>query len=114
LRHRLKRFYKRLDDPKGDITMVNLLVRHSVKDFASWKKVFDEHASFREEHGCKGGELYQNAEDPNEVLIRFSWDSADHARAFASSEDLRKVMTKAGVLGAPTVTVLGDAQPVTR
>ena len=94
--------------------MVNLLVKHTVKDFTSWKKVFDEHATFREEHGCKGGELYQNAENPNEVVIRFSWDSADHARAFVDSKDLRKTMDKAGVLGAPTVTVLSEGQPVTR
>ncbi len=94
--------------------MVNLLVKHSVKDFASWKKVFDEHATFRKEHGCKGGELYQNAENPNEVVIRFSWDSLDHARAFVGSKGLREAMDKAGVLGAPTVTVLSEAQPVSR
>jgi quinol monooxygenase YgiN len=94
--------------------MVNLLVRHTVKDFASWKKVFDEHAPFREEHGCQGGELYQNAEDPNEVLIRFSWDSLDHARAFVDSKGLREAMEKAGVLGPPTVTVLSEGQPVAR
>ena len=94
--------------------MVNLLVRHSVKDFADWKKVFDEHATFREEHGCQGGELYQNAENPNEVVIRFSWDSLDNAREFVDSKGLREAMDKAGVLGAPTVTVLNEVQTITR
>ena len=94
--------------------MVNLLVKHTVKDFTSWKKVFDEHATFREEHGCKGGELYQNAENPNEVVIRFSWDSLDNAREFVDSKGLREAMDKAGVLGAPTVTVLNEVQTITR
>jgi quinol monooxygenase YgiN len=94
--------------------MVNLLVKHTVKDFDNWKKVFDEHAATRNAAGCQGGELFQTAENPNEVVIRFSWDSADHARAFASSDDLREIMKKAGVLGPPTVTVLREAQPVSR
>jgi quinol monooxygenase YgiN len=94
--------------------MVNLLVKHTVKDFATWKKVFDEHAAIRNAAGCQGGDLFQSAENPNDVVIRFSWDSVDHARAFASSADLREIMTKAGVLGPPTVTVLGEAHPVTR
>jgi quinol monooxygenase YgiN len=99
---------------KGDIIMVNLLVQHTVKDFGNWKKVFDDHAATRAAAGCKGGEFYQNAENPNEVLIRFSWDTVGHARAFADSTDLREIMKQAGVLGPPKVTVLGDAQPVMR
>jgi quinol monooxygenase YgiN len=95
------------------MVMVNLLVQHTVKDFGTWKKVFDDHAATRNAAGCKGGELYQNAENPNEVLIRFSWDTIGHARAFADSADLREAMKLAGVLGPPKITVLGDAQPVT-
>jgi heme-degrading monooxygenase HmoA len=99
---------------EGELNMVNLLIKHTVKDFANWKKIFDDHAPAREAAGCKGGELFQNAENPNEVLIRFSWDSVDHARAFASSPELQEAMKRAGVLGPPTVTVLGEAQPVAR
>ena len=94
--------------------MVNLLVQHTVEDFGNWKTVFDDHAAMRKVAGCTGGEVYQNAENPNEVVIRFSWDSAAHAREFANSADLREAMKRAGVLGPPKITILGEAQPVTR
>jgi quinol monooxygenase YgiN len=86
--------------------MSNLIVHHRVKDFAAWKPVFDQHASMRGAAGCKGGYLLRSPVDPNDVTIFFQWDSADHAKKFAQSDDLRTAMQKAGVLGKPDVQIL--------
>ena len=94
--------------------MANIMIHHKVQDFETWKKAFDEHASARDAAGCTGGELFQGADDPNEVVIRFSWDTVENARAFSSSDNLREVMAKAGVLGQPTIVFLGGADPVKR
>jgi len=49
--------------------MPYLIVRHKVKDFATWKPVFDEHGALRKANGSKGGLLLRNADDPDEVVV---------------------------------------------
>ncbi len=94
--------------------MANIMIHHKVQNFETWKKAFDEHAPARETAGCTGGELFQSADDPNEVVIRFSWDTLENARAFSSSDDLRAVMAKAGVVGQPTIVFLDEPEHVER
>lgn len=83
-----------------------LLVHNKVKDFNTWKPVFDEHASMREAAGSKGGYVLQNLDDPSEVTIILEWDDMDKAREFAQSQDLREAMEKAGVIGPPDIRFL--------
>lgn len=86
--------------------MAYILIRHSVKDYEKWKALFDEHQTTRKKSGSKGGHLYRNAQNPNEILVIFEWDSLDNARKFAESADLHEVMEKAGVIGKPDVYFL--------
>ncbi len=83
--------------------MPYLLVRHKVKDYAKWKPVFDKHGAVRKASGSKGGRLYRNADDSNEIVILFEWDELQKARKFAQSEDLRKAMEQAGVSDRPDI-----------
>jgi heme-degrading monooxygenase HmoA len=86
--------------------MAHFIVHHQVADFDRWKPVFDEHASMRKAAGCQGGYVLRSADDPNEVTIVFDWDNMDNAQAFASSENLREAMQRAGVQGRPDVTFM--------
>ncbi len=86
-----------------------VLVRHNIENWAAWKTVFDEHGATREAKGCKGGQVFRNADDPKEVTILLSWDGTDRARAFAKSTDLKRVMKRAGVIGTPEVSILDEA-----
>lgn len=86
--------------------MPYLLVRHKMKDYAKWKQVFDEHGSTRKANGSKGGHLFQNSDNPSEIVILFEWDDLKKARQFAQSEDLRKAMERAGVSDKPDVYFL--------
>ena len=90
--------------------MSHTLVRHKVKDFAQWKTVFDEHGSVRRESGSKGGILFRNADDPNEVFILFEWSDLDAARKFAQSEDLRETMKRAGVADTPDIYFIEEVE----
>jgi hypothetical protein len=49
----------------------------------------------KEEH------LFRNADDPNEVLLLFSVEDLDKAKAVTASDDLRQAMEKAGVSDKP-------------
>jgi heme-degrading monooxygenase HmoA len=86
--------------------MPYVVVRHKVEDFAKWKAVFDEDATDRKAGGSKGGYLWRNAHDPNEVMIAFEWDSMDRLQAFMQSPKLKEKMQQAGVIDQPNVYLL--------
>ncbi|OGO50806.1 MAG: hypothetical protein A2148_03775 [Chloroflexi bacterium RBG_16_68_14] len=86
--------------------MPYLFVHHKVEDFAKWKPAFDEHAALRQSGGSKGGFVFQNADDPNDVIILMEWDSVESARRFSQSDDLRQAMEHAGVSGPPYIRFL--------
>ena len=70
---------------------MHMLVRHKVSDFAKWKPVYDAHLSPRQKAGLKEEYLFRNADDQNEVLLLFSVEDVDKAKAFTASDDLRQL-----------------------
>lgn len=90
----------------------HLLVRHKVADYAKWRPVFDEHGKTRQASGSKHGHVFRNADNPNEIIVMFEWDSLENARKFGASDDLRKVMERAGVVDKPDVYFLEDTGTV--
>jgi len=88
------------------LIIMHMLVRHKVADFAKWKPVYDAHSSARQKAGLKEEHLFRNAEDPNEVVLLFSMEDVDKAKAFAASDDLREAMKKSGVSDKPDVYFL--------
>jgi len=53
--------------------MIYVYVRHSVKDYATWRQGFDKHGATRQAAGATD-EVYvmQNVEDPNDLTQRQS------------------------------------------
>ncbi len=86
--------------------MVYVVIKHKVEDYSRWKPVFDEHGTTRGKAGCKGGQLFHISDDPNSILILFEWDIKENAMRFIESEDLKKRMQKAGVVGKPEISIL--------
>ncbi len=85
---------------------MHMLIRHKVSDFAKWKPVYDAHASARQNAGLRELHLLRNTEDSNEVILLFSVQDLNKAKAFAASDDLRQAMQKAGVSDKPDVYFL--------
>jgi hypothetical protein len=91
----------RNDDAKTDQKDV-LLVTHRVKDFNSWLKVYDDEGMLkRREHGLVDRSLGRDMNDSNKVYILFAVDDMVKAKARVNSEELKKLMTDAGVEGVP-------------
>jgi hypothetical protein len=84
--------------------LAGVIVRHAVKDFATWKRAFDGDASARTAAGILGYAINQSAQDPNLVIVYLQAESLDALRAFTSSPALRQVMHDAGVEGPPTLS----------
>ena len=78
----------------------------NVADFAKWKPVYDAHLSARQKAGLTEEHLFRNADDPNEVLLLFSAEDIDKAKAFIASDDVRQTMAKAGVSDKPDIYFL--------
>jgi len=94
--------------------MMHVLVRHKVADYSHWKQAFDSHLAERKRAGETGFRLFHNADDPHDLFLLLDWDSADEARRFMTSAELRDAMHKAGVQGLPEVQYLEDARAVHR
>ena len=92
--------------------MPYMLVRHKVEDYERWKPVFDGNAPVRKQSGSKGGRLFRNADDPNEIVILFEWDPLDNARTYAQSWDLRERMQRAGVADQPDIYFFEEVEEV--
>ncbi len=88
--------------------MPYVLVQHSVEDYDKWKLVFDEQ-EIRQAGGSKGGFVFRNADDPNQITVLLEWDNMENARAFSGSDELRENMQRAGVTGQPDVYFLDEA-----
>ena len=89
--------------------MATIIVRHKVKDYASWKAGYDDHGPARRAAGCQGTVVYRSADDPNQVVIVLEWDSLENAQKFAGSDELREKMQEVGVADQPDMYFLNEA-----
>ncbi len=83
--------------------MSQVLIRHKVADYASWKPAYDAQAQDRLEAGCTSDMVMQDENDPNMVTILFDWNDLEEAHTFAQSEELKNAMQTAGVQGMPEI-----------
>jgi heme-degrading monooxygenase HmoA len=89
--------------------MAYVLVHHKVEDYNKWKAAYDEHSDFRTQYGSKGGKVFQSADNPDELFVLLEWNNLDNARNFAKSDDLKKAMQEAGVVGMPDIFFIEEA-----
>jgi hypothetical protein len=90
-----------------------LLVQHRVRDFASWKPVFDEQGSIiRARHGATRHWLYRSLDDPNDVVVSVEFPTEERARSFVRDPALKAEMEQAGVQGQPAVTLCDEVEAV--
>jgi quinol monooxygenase YgiN len=90
--------------------MVTLVVHHWVRDFATWKPVFDEHEDVRRGHGELEHRIYQDIHNPNRVVIHNDFPSEEAARAFMDDPSLPEAMERGGVEGEPGIGLTQRAE----
>ncbi len=93
----------RNDDTPTELTE-RLMVAHHVKDFDTWLKAFDgEGVAVRSANGLVDRGLARDIDNPNMVYVVFAISDMAKAKARATSPELKKIMTDAGVDGPPTI-----------
>lgn len=90
--------------------MATMFVKHKVNDFGVWKRFYDDFASVRKDKGVTGASVHRDAHDPNIVVVTHQFRDIAAANAFANSEELKSVMAKAGVSGAPDIWFCNDVE----
>jgi len=93
--------------------MASMFVKHRVADFAAWKPVFDDNEAARRQAGITAHSLHRDADDPNVVIIAFRVNDIARAKEFASSDELREAMQRAGVQGPPEFWFAEDVEDKT-
>jgi hypothetical protein len=92
------------DDTTMAATNDRMMVAHKVKDFDAWLKVFDnEGGATRAGYGMVDRALGRGVDDSTMVYILFVVTDIAKAKARGNSEELKKLMTDAGVVGPPKI-----------
>lgn len=89
--------------------MAHILIKHKVNDYPVWKAVFDNFADFRKSSGELTHQILHTTDNPNDLTLFLKWDSADNAKTFLSSSELKSAMQKAGVAEEPNIQFLNEA-----
>jgi hypothetical protein len=88
-----------------EATMATLHVENTVRDYDSWKSVFDKFDRQRRDRGVRSYRINRAAEDPNKVIIDMEFDSTTRA------EEFREFL--GGVMSSPqSHDVLVDHRPL--
>lgn len=83
--------------------MATLFVRHTVADYAAWRRIFDDFSPTQMEMGVTTKAVYRAAENANDVTVTHDFATLESAKAFAGSPELKAAMKDAGVTSAPTI-----------
>jgi hypothetical protein len=88
---------------------VRMFIRHEVNEYAAWRKAYNAFDATRRKLGVTGQAVYQSLDNTNDVTVTHDFKSADKAKAFATSPELKATMDKAGVKGSPQVWFTSSA-----
>jgi hypothetical protein len=80
-----------------------LIIRHTVANFDTWKAAFDADAGNQQNAGLQLASLLRGLEDDKDVTVVFTVGDLDKAKAFVSSDSLKHSMKDAGVTSTPNV-----------
>lgn len=89
--------------------MALTVVRHSVRDYGSWREVYDSVKPIQTKYGVLEESAYQDPSNPNDVLVLHRFASVAKAEAFVNSSELHAAMGRAGVVGQPRIEIFEDA-----
>ena len=81
----------------------NLTIHFKVKDFGAWRTSYNTHEKDRASAGITNGRVFRSPEDPNDVVILQDVADVSKARTWLTSNEMKSVMEKSGVLGSPSI-----------
>ena len=88
--------------------MVHVFIRHKVKDYGTWRQVFDGFAAKRREGGEVAFKIAAVSGEPNNLCFFFEWQGVAKAKELLGSADLAREMERRNEdLGSTQSRLLG-------
>jgi hypothetical protein len=72
--------------------MAELLIRHRVGDYETFKKIFLEDQERRRATGSRRARVLLNADDPNDIWVVLDYDNVEQARQHAHTLELHEAI----------------------
>ena len=85
---------------------VMMVVKHKIGNYAKFKESYDAHDSLRLANGMHSYVIGRNPGDSNMILVVVKADDVAKAKAFSKDPSLKQAMQKAGVVGAPAISLV--------
>lgn len=89
--------------------MVRMFVRHTVRDYRAWRKVYDDFGKEQRRLGVRRQSVFRSTENPNDVTVTHDFENLRAAKAFVRSRELKEAMQDAGVRSRPTIWFVKEA-----
>jgi hypothetical protein len=86
--------------------MVNVLLKHEVKEYASWRVSFDSDEPRRTAAGISIIAVFTSVDNANMVTVMTQFPSIEVVNAFVGDPSMKEALERAGVVGAPEVQIL--------
>ncbi|HSN08763.1 MAG TPA: hypothetical protein VLS85_06980 [Hanamia sp.] len=86
--------------------MLTVILSHEVKDFETWKKVYDAGEPLRTASGIRMDGVYTSVDNPNKVTLIGVIDSLEAFQGFLQNPQLAADMEAAGVISKPEAKIL--------
>ena len=86
--------------------MATAILNHRVKDYPTWKALYDADQPRRASIGITELAVGENADDPGMVHIVFQVADPNAMRAMMADPELQKVMEAGGVISKPELAIL--------
>ena len=90
--------------------MVKVIVQHKVRNFETWKPVYESSTDIMKKHGGSNFDVGLVHGTKDDVIVTGDFDSEKNFKAFFSSEDLKNKMKESGVISEPKVTILEEKE----
>lgn len=84
------------------------VTRMTVDDYPHWRRAFEDNAEAREEAGSRGGHVFWNDDDHEDVVVFLAWNDLDEARAYMASEAVETEVEEGEVRGEPETLYLEE------
>lgn len=84
------------------------VARHRVGDYPRWRRAFEENSDAREEAGSRGGHIFRNEGNHDDVTVFLAWEDLDRARSYYASDAALEEWEEGGVEGEPEVLFLEE------
>ena len=83
-----------------------MIVKHRVGNYEKFLASYDAHDSLRLVNGIHNYVIGKKEGDPNMLLVTVKADNVDKAIAFSKDPTLKQAMQRAGVTGAPDISLI--------